>query len=553
MAQADSQSRLRDRFAVLLGPVAWLLLVALAAGTWTWAGRFLRTAEDGGLAQRTQVAAAFTRSYLTGLATRQRQDAARALADRTVSQERLEVFGAGLGYTSMILLDDRGRVMLTWPSQPALIGRDLADELEHVRLALQRDRITVSDVYASVVVPGRSLTAIAVPFPTPYGRRVFSGGLVAADSPLGDYLREAVVPRGGHAYLVDRFGNVVAATRGLGPQIVPLARLVPPLAAALERSPDGDYRAAGQDWHYTSAPVWPDGWRLVTEAPHRRLYAPADEAQRRFGVVLLAAALFGLVAVAAIGHIAHRRLQGQRQLRRQAAELHAFNTELELLAASISHDLRTPLTAMSAYAEVLAEHYPGRMSAEEAGLFVEKIRSNAARMADLIAALLSFSRLQRGQVDLRRVDLAALTGQVWADLAERRAGRDIRFDLADLPPCQGDPALLRQAVTTLLDNAVESTRDRPVARIEVGYQAGPEGFTTYLVHDDGVTLDPGQLKELFTPFQRLHPTGTYQSVGMGLSLVQRIITRHSGRIWAEARPEGGTTFFFTLPVALPDT
>ncbi|WP_204054773.1 cache domain-containing protein, partial [Planomonospora parontospora] len=233
MAQADSESRLRDRFAVLLGPVAWLLLVALAAGTWTWAGRFLRTAEDGGLAQRTQVAAAFTRSYLTGLATRQRQDAARVLADRTVSQERLEVFGAGLGYTSMILLDDRGRAMLTWPSQPALVGRDLADELEHVRLALQQDRITVSGVYASVVVPGRSLTAIAVPFPTPYGRRVFSGGLVAADSPLGDYLREAVVPRGGHAYLIDRFGNVVAATRSLGPQIVPLARLVPPLGAAL--------------------------------------------------------------------------------------------------------------------------------------------------------------------------------------------------------------------------------------------------------------------------------------------------------------------------------
>ncbi|WP_449065204.1 sensor histidine kinase [Planomonospora algeriensis] len=547
MTEADSEGGSRGRFAVFLGPVAWLLLVVLATATWAWAGRFLRAAEDGGLAQRTRVAADFTRSYLTGLATRQRQDASRLLADRTVSQERLGVFGAGLGYTSMILFDDRGRVMLAWPPQPALIGRRLTNELEHVRLALQRDRITVSDVYRSVVVSGRSLTAIAVPFPTPHGRRVFSGGLVAATGPLGDYLREAVVPPGGHAYLVDRFGNVVATTRSLGPQVVPLSRLVPPLAAALERRPAGDYRTTGEDWHYTSAPVWPGGWRLVTEAPHWRLYAPADETQRRFGVVLLAVALFGLVAAAAIGHIAHRRQQGQRQLRRQAAELRAFNTELELFAASISHDLRTPLTAMSAYAEVLAEHYPGQMTAEEAALFVEKIRSNADRMADLIAALLSFSRLQRGQVDPQRVDLTALTRQVWDELAERRTGRDIRFDLADLPPCQGDPALLRQAVTTLLDNALESTRDRAIAHIEVGHRPGPEGFTTYLVHDDGVTPGPDQLQELFTPFQRLHPTGTYQSVGMGLSLVQRIVTRHSGRIWAEARPAGGTTFFFTLP------
>jgi signal transduction histidine kinase len=547
VAEADGESGLRGRFAVFLGPVVWLLLVALAAGTWAWAGRFLRAAEDGGLTQRTKVAADFTRSYLTGLATRQRQDAAGFLADRAVSQERLNVFGAGLGYTSMILFDDRGRVLLTWPPRPALIGRGLADELEHVRLALQRDRITVSDVYTSVVVPDLSLTAIAVPFPTPHGQRVFSGGLVAAAGPLGDYLREAVVPAGGHAYLIDRFGNIVAATRSLGPQVTALSRLVPPLATALEQRPVGDYRAADEDWHYTSAPVWPDGWRLVTEAPHWRLYTQADETQQRFGVVLLAAALSGLVAAAAIGHIAHRRRQGQRQLRRQAAELRAFNTELELFAASISHDLRTPLTAMSAYAEVLAEHYPGRMSVEETALFVEKIRSNAARMADLIAALLSFSRLQRGQVDPQRVDLRALTSQVWAELAERRSGREIRFDLADLPPCQGDPALLRQAVTTLLDNAVESTRDRAIAHIEVGHRPGPEGFTTYLVHDDGVTLDPGQLKELFTPFQRLHPTGTYQSVGMGLSLVQRIVTRHSGRIWAESRPAGGTTFFFTLP------
>ncbi|MBG0818549.1 ATP-binding protein [Planomonospora sp. ID82291] len=548
MAEADSEGGLRGRAAVLLGPVVWLLLVALAAVTWAWAGRFLRATEDGGLAQRTRVAADFTRSYLTGIATRQRQDAARFLSDRTVSQERLEVFGAGLGYTSMVLLDDRGRIMLTWPRRPALIGRDPMDSLPHVRQALRQDRITVSDVFTSVVVPDRSVTAMAVPFPTPHGRRVFTAGLVAAAGPLGDYLREAVVPPGGHAYLIDRFGNIVATTRGLGPQTVSLSRLVPSLAAALERRPAGDHRAAGEDWHYTSAVIWPDGWRMVTEAPHRRLYAPANETQRRFGVVLLAAAVFGLVAAAAIGHTAYRRRQGQRQLRRQAAELRAFNTELELLAASVSHDLRTPLTALSAYAEVLAEHYPGRMSAEEAALFVGKIRSNADRMADLIAALLSFSRLHRGRIDLQRVDLTALTGQVWAELAEHRAGRDIRFDLADLPPCQGDPALLRQAVTTLLDNAVESTRDRPVAHIEVGYRPGPEGFTTYLVHDDGVTPDPGQLEELFTPFQRLHPTGTYQSVGMGLSLVQRIVTRHSGRIWAEARPGGGTTFSFTLPL-----
>ncbi|WP_068926721.1 sensor histidine kinase [Planobispora rosea] len=549
MVEADSESRLGGRWTVFLSPVVWLLLMALAAGTWVWAGSFLRTVEKEGMVQRTQVAADFIRSYMTGIATRQRQDASKSLADRTVGAGRLEMFGAGLGYTSMIVLDHRGRALAIWPPRPELIGQDLTGSQPHVRLALQEDRMVVSNVFTSAVVPNQSLIAIAVPFSTPHGQRIFSGGFIVAESPLGNYLREAIAPPGGYAYLIDRFGDVVATTRNPGAQVISLSRFAPQLAAALRRGPEGDYHRAGQDWHYTSAQVWPDSWRLVVVAPHRRLYAEPDEEHRRFGIVLLVSGLCGLAAAATITYIAHRRWQGQQQLLRQDARLRAFHAELELFAASISHDLRTPLTAMSTSAEVLSEHYPGQMSTEEALVFVQKIRSSAARMGDLITALLAFSQLQRDQIDLQRVDLAALTDQVWEGLARHRDERDIRFERADLPPCRGDSELLRQALATLLDNAIESTRDRPTARIEVGYQAGPEGFVTYRIHDDGTGLDADQLKEVFTPFQRLRRTGTYQSVGMGLSLVQRIVTRHRGRIWVESSPEGGTTFFFTLPTA----
>ncbi|GIH95949.1 ATP-binding protein [Planobispora siamensis] len=549
MAEAGSEGGLGGRWVVFLSPVVWLLLVALAAGTWMWAGSFLRAAEKEGMIQRTQVAADFIRSYMTGIAARQRQDASKALADRTVSADRLEIFGGGLGYTSMIVLDRQGRALAIWPPRPELLGQDLTGSQPHVRVALLQDRIAVSNVFTSAVVPNQSLTAIAVPFATPQGQRIFSGGFIVADSPLGNYLREAIAPPGGYAYLVDRFGDVVATTRNPGAQVISLSRFAPQLAAALRQGSSGDYQRAGQEWHYTSASVWPDSWRLVIVAPHQRLYAEPDEEHRRFGVVLLVSALCGLVAAAALTYIAHRRWQGQQQLLRQDAQLRAFHAELELFAASISHDLRTPLTAMSTSAEVLAEHYPGQMSTEEALVFVRKIRSSATRMGDLITALLAFSQLQRGQIDRQPVDLATLTDQVWAKLARNRGERDIRFERADLPPCQGDSELLRQALATLLDNAIESTRDRPTARIGVGYEAGPEGFITYRIHDDGTGLDADQLKEVFTPFQRLRRTGTYQSVGMGLSLVQRIITRHRGRIWVESTPDGGTTFFFTLPTA----
>ncbi|MFB9894001.1 sensor histidine kinase [Planobispora takensis] len=544
---ADSEGGVRGRWVVFLSPMVWVLLVALAAGTWVWAGSFLRSAEEEGMVQRTEVAADFIRSYMTGIAVRQREDASKALADRTVDVGRLEIFGAGLGYTSMIVLDDRGRALAIWPPRPELIGQDLTGSQPHVRVALMQDRIAVSNVFTSAVVPNQSLTAIAVPYATPHGQRIFSGGFIVADSPLGNYLREAIAPPGGYAYLVDRFGDVVATTRNPGPEVIALSRFAPQLAAALRRAPGGDYHRAGQDWYYTSAQVWPDSWKLVIVAPHRRLYAEPDEEHRRFGIVLLVSALCGLVAAAVITYIAHRRWQEQQKILRQDARLRAFHAELELFAASISHDLRTPLTAMSASAEVLVEHYPGQMSTEEAVVFVQKIRSSAARMGDLITALLAFSQLQRGQIDLQPVDMATLTDQVWAKLARHRGERDIRFERAGLPPCQGDSELLRQALATLLDNAIESTRDRPVAHIEVGYRAGPEGFTTYRVHDDGTGFDAEQLKEVFTPFQRLHRTGTYQSVGMGLSLVQRIVTRHGGHIWVESAPGGGTTFFFTLP------
>ncbi|WP_344865563.1 sensor histidine kinase [Planomonospora alba] len=546
---------LRDRFAVLLAPVVWLLLVAVGAAAWVWIGRLQRSAADQGLTQRTRVAAEFTEIYLDRTARRQREDAERLLAGADVGQREFELFGAAFGYRVTVLIDGRGRVMRVSPEVPGLAGRDLSAGLRYVRPAVQRHAAVVTNVYMSPIIE-ESLIAIAVPFRTPYGERIFSGGFVASESPLGVYLDRAVVPPHGNAYCVDRAGNIVAATAVLGPEVTPLSRLDPELAAALERHPEGDYRSGGAQRRYTSVPIGTTDWRLVTEAPHQEMYTGANEVQRRFGLVLLAGGAAGLAVAAAVSVTTHRRRRGERRLRRltaryagQAAELRAVNEELKLLAASVSHDLRTPLAAINGYAEVLAEEVPDGMPPEETARFLERIRRNTARMGDLIDALMAFSRLRRGGFHPRTVDLAALTREVWDDLAAHRDARDIRFELAELPPCRGDPDLLRQVMLTLLDNAIGSTRDRAAAHIEVGSRPGAGGRTAYYVRDDGAGFPPDQAEQLFRPFERLHTTGTYQGSGMGLNLARRIIARHRGDMWAESSPGRGSVFSFTLPFA----
>ena len=166
-------------------------------------------------------------------------------------------------------------------------------------------------------------------------------------------------------------------------------------------------------------------------------------------------------------------------------------------------------------------------------------------MGELIDDLLALSRLGRQSLAKQTIEPRALVDQALVDLTHEYEGREVEILVGDLPPCQGDPVLLKQVYVNLLSNALKFTRNCEQARIEVG-SLEKDGQTVYYVKDNGVGFDMQYSAKLFGVFQRLHRAEDYEGTGAGLAIVQRIIHRHGGRVWAEARPDEGATFYFTL-------
>ena len=233
-------------------------------------------------------------------------------------------------------------------------------------------------------------------------------------------------------------------------------------------------------------------------------------------------------------------------LRQQTTELEQANRELEAFTYSVSHDLRTPLRHIEGFAQLLGESHAVSPAGQH---YLENINDSTTRMARLIDALLSLSRLGRADLTLTRVPLNDLVEGVRADLAGEAGGRQVVWQVGNLPVVRGDPLLLRQVFTNLLSNALKYTRPRPVAHIEVGARLGENGQAVIFVRDDGVGFDPQYTSRLFTVFQRLHHASEFEGDGIGLANVRRIVHRHGGHAWAEGALEAGATFYVSLPLA----
>jgi len=236
--------------------------------------------------------------------------------------------------------------------------------------------------------------------------------------------------------------------------------------------------------------------------------------------------------------------QLDKRVRERTSELEAANRELESFSYSVSHDLRAPLRAINGFSNLLISDYADKLSGE-ALMYLDKVKENANKMALLIDDLLAFSRLSRNPLKKRRVDLRGLVVQVIEELRAEAGEREIKWQIGDLPPCQADPALLKQVYTNLIGNALKYTRPRPSPVIEIGSRH-LRGQTVYFVRDNGVGFDMKYAGNLFGVFQRLHSEAEFEGTGIGLAIVQRIVNRHGGKIWAEAEVDQGATFFFTL-------
>jgi len=238
-----------------------------------------------------------------------------------------------------------------------------------------------------------------------------------------------------------------------------------------------------------------------------------------------------------------RRLNSALEARVQARtlELESANRELEAFSYSVSHDLREPLRAMSGFSRALMEDFNDSLP-PEAQRYLSAVCGAAVRMGELIDDLLAFSRLARTPLKLRPVDTNDLVAQCLLELSPGQA----EVTIGTLFPCQADPGLLRQVFMNLLSNALKYSRQRTPPRIEVGSQRDEQGKAVFFVRDNGTGFDMSYSSKLFGVFQRLHRQEEFEGTGVGLAIVQRILTRHGGRIWADAAPDKGATFSFTL-------
>ena len=230
----------------------------------------------------------------------------------------------------------------------------------------------------------------------------------------------------------------------------------------------------------------------------------------------------------------------------RTAELKAANAELEAFSYSVSHDLRAPLRSIDGFSRIVEEEYGGRLD-DEGRRLLRVVRDNTHRMAQLIDDLLAFSRSARHPLQPARVDMGALVRSVYEEVVspEARAGRELT--VGALPDAVGDVAMLRQVWVNLLANAVKFTGPAAQAAIAVsGRRDGDE--VVYAVSDNGVGFDMTYAGKLFGVFQRLHPASQFEGTGVGLALVQRIVHRHGGRVWADGAVGKGATFSFALPV-----
>lgn len=233
------------------------------------------------------------------------------------------------------------------------------------------------------------------------------------------------------------------------------------------------------------------------------------------------------------------------ELQRAIIELQALNKELEAFSYSVSHDLRAPLRSIDGFSQALLEDYEQQLD-ETGQNYLRRIRLATQRMGQLIDDLLNLSRLMRSDMQLETVDLSVVARGICTELQETQPERPVEFVIQPGLIVQGDNRLLQMMLTNLFDNAWKFTSKHTQAKIEFGSRTQASGIPVYFIRDDGAGFDMAYAHKLFGPFQRLHRIDEFPGTGIGLAIVQRIVHRHGGRVWAEGLVEQGATFYFTL-------
>ncbi len=236
----------------------------------------------------------------------------------------------------------------------------------------------------------------------------------------------------------------------------------------------------------------------------------------------------------------------EERVRQRTAQLQAVNQELETFSYSVSHDLRTPLSAIDGFSDLLRKELSNNEASERSKHYLSRIRAGVGQMGELIDALLSLAQVSRTSLRWDRVDLSALAETVLRGYSEREPARVALLEVEPGLVTQGDARLLLQVLDNLLGNAWKFSGQQAQTHIIFRRESGPDGVAVYTVRDHGAGFDMAYSEKLFGAFQRLHTVTEFAGTGIGLATVHRIVTRHGGRVWAVSAPGQGATFYFTL-------
>lgn len=314
--------------------------------------------------------------------------------------------------------------------------------------------------------------------------------------------------------------------------------------AALQLSEGGTLAPQGSGAAYAVPLSLADGRGalVLVSGPFTPLFGADEYGRMEAYAVSLAAAMD---RAALFGELRRNQATLEQRVAQRTAELEAANEELEAFSYTVSHDLRQPLRALDGFSRALNDTLDPAQLGEQGRHYLDAISRNAQQMGRLIDALLGFSRLSRQPVQRTLISPTPIAHRVADSLREQANGQAPTISIADLPPCQADPTLLEEVFGNLIGNAVKFSSRRPDAAVEVGWrQEG--GEVVYYVRDNGAGFDMKYADKLFGVFQRLHSQRDFEGTGAGLAIVQRIVHRHGGRIWAEGAVGEGATFYFTL-------
>lgn len=313
-----------------------------------------------------------------------------------------------------------------------------------------------------------------------------------------------------------------------------------------------DYAAAARHARDLSFKLWDTASVELDGLLQKRI--DALNQGRNAGLALMALSL--LLTVGVTGVVARSINRVEQKIRdlnvtlelrvaQRTAELEAANKELESFSYSVSHDLRAPLRGIAGFTEALARNYRTQLDAA-GGKYLDRVLAAAERMGHLIDDLLNLTRVGRADLARRPVDLSAMVRSVAENLQQGASPRFVEWVIADNVHVEGDSRLLRIVLENLLGNAWKFTAKRPAARIEFGSAPGPDGRPACYVRDNGAGFDMNYAGKLFDPFQRMHSLSEFPGTGIGLATVKRIIQRHGGQVWAEAKIDAGATIHFSL-------